>query len=177
MKNYLLLLMILPLINSCVTHKIYVPINVPKELVYEHITSNNLRFNFSISQGNNKKLIICIWFNDGVKQQEIKNITFDLLARDGSHLNLEPVEISSYVNKKDVYKGYIKSKSFVEIPFEFRVTSNNKIGTQLIFDYYSNKKITSKYLKVKYNIVLEDGSNFTDSFDLKLFKFYRFAIH
>lgn len=68
-------------------------------------------------------------------------------------------------------------KTFEQIPYEYRLTHFEGIGTQCIFNYVSNKKINSKYLKVSYKVILEDGSFLTDDFNLKFHKSYRFAVH
>ncbi len=176
-KKCLLTLLILPFFYSCVVDKSYVLNKIPKEHIFDLIESNNLSFDFSVSHGDNKNLVISLWFKNDSKQLKIKNITFDIVPKDGSELSLETVEISSYINEKEIYNKQIKRKTFEQIPYEYRLTHFEGIGTQCIFNYVSNKKINSKYLKVSYKVILEDGSFLTDDFNLKFHKSSRFAVH
>lgn len=173
-----ILIIVLLIITGCVTDKSYIPVNSTKKEIY--IERNGITFHFSISGGNNKALIIALWFDSNVKIQKIKNIAFEISPNDRISLTLAKVHMSNPTKEVGFYRDTIFEKSsFKELPDEFRMTSieGERKKIRYFFDYQSNKKIKARFLKIDYNIELEDGSVISGTLDLKLDKSHRFAIH
>ena len=149
--------------------------NSNKSQINDVFKRGNINFSCEIAPGDNKYLTVILWFDEKVVSKKIEDIVINLYPQNESNLKLVKVDFTQSLNSH--INPNKNSKQFNELPSGLRFTSLDGSRVFYSFEFKSENKINSKYMRFSYSISLENKTFFNDEIDLTLFTTHHLAVH
>ena len=176
MKALLFLALSFLNVGCLVAHKEYVEsVNGNKSQINDVFKRGNINFSCEIAPGDNKFLTVYLWFDEKIVSKKIEDLVINLYPQDKSNLELVKVD---FTQAKNIHiNPNQNSKYFNDLPSNLRLTSFEGSRVLYSFEFKSENKINSKYMRFSYAISLENNTVFKDEIDLTLVTTHHLAVH